>query len=434
MIIWVRDPRAYIASRRLSLGDTPYTEEDMAKDCQVMEKFARDLFYYQDEWKMRFRLLRYEDFVNDPDYQVKELFKFLYLDHHENITEFLYQETHLGFGNSIDADYINLSRGKNFDESTLRDASRSPYKYLETSTYEDICKIQSQLSCKKVIDYFSYELLNEESYYKHRNIYVNQPEEFHWDVKWDNVPVKMMYGKTQREIMNPQFLENPGTDGASETRDFLQAFSLKIWGWETYKYRIDQILPNLYLSGVFPLTDKSKMDARNITHVLSLINVGAVPKGSTSIEHETKIGNLVPGHFYQIDETQTKPSQNPITFRVYKKLTDGPSMLDLMRQAIPECIEFIHNGRKTGGSVSVHCIAGRSRSASVTMAYMMVVTNTTFDQVYATMTDKREINPNKGFLELMRSPSFGEEMAGIRTKLQLTAEEINRDYEAFYNS
>lgn len=66
-----------------------------------------------------------------------------------------------------------------------------------------------------------------------------------------------------------------------------------------------------------------------------------------------------------------------------------------------ECFDFIDEGRQDGGACLVHCFAGVSRSATITIAYLMhkgvaADLETALDIV----KDERPfVNPNPGFMK-----------------------------------
>ncbi|XP_053401567.1 dual specificity protein phosphatase 22-like [Mercenaria mercenaria] len=64
----------------------------------------------------------------------------------------------------------------------------------------------------------------------------------------------------------------------------------------------------------------------------------------------------------------------------------------------PQCIDFIHKARLEGGRVLIHCLAGVSRSVTVTAAYIMTVTGLGWrDTVNAIRGARSCANPNFGF-------------------------------------
>ncbi|NXY51913.1 DUS15 phosphatase, partial [Ceuthmochares aereus] len=63
-----------------------------------------------------------------------------------------------------------------------------------------------------------------------------------------------------------------------------------------------------------------------------------------------------------------------------------------------ECISFIHQCRLHGGNCLVHCLAGISRSTTVVVAYIMAVTELSFQEVLEAVRTIRPVaNPNPGF-------------------------------------
>jgi hypothetical protein len=63
-----------------------------------------------------------------------------------------------------------------------------------------------------------------------------------------------------------------------------------------------------------------------------------------------------------------------------------------------ECIEFIHKARLNSQNVLVHCFSGKSRSATICIAYIMFVTKLSFIDALNCVRARRPIVfPNFGF-------------------------------------
>ncbi|KYQ96800.1 leucine-rich repeat-containing protein (LRR) [Tieghemostelium lacteum] len=63
-----------------------------------------------------------------------------------------------------------------------------------------------------------------------------------------------------------------------------------------------------------------------------------------------------------------------------------------------EIVEFIEEGRTSGGGVLVHCRAGVSRSATSIIAYLMTKNNITYQEAFnLTVSKRNRICPNLGF-------------------------------------
>jgi dual specificity phosphatase 12 len=72
-------------------------------------------------------------------------------------------------------------------------------------------------------------------------------------------------------------------------------------------------------------------------------------------------------------------------------------------QQLPTCIEFIATALEQGGNVLVHCNAGASRSAAVTIAYIMSSRKLGTEQVLEVIQKKNpRAKPNDGFVDQLR--------------------------------
>ncbi|KAI5065217.1 hypothetical protein GOP47_0019912 [Adiantum capillus-veneris] len=64
-----------------------------------------------------------------------------------------------------------------------------------------------------------------------------------------------------------------------------------------------------------------------------------------------------------------------------------------------ECFAFIDEARQSGGSVLVHCFAGKSRSVTVVVAYLMKTYGMNFTEALDLVRSKRpQAAPNPGFI------------------------------------
>lgn len=86
-------------------------------------------------------------------------------------------------------------------------------------------------------------------------------------------------------------------------------------------------------------------------------------------------------------------------------LDDDPSA-DLLG-ALPECLDFLARARGAGGRVLVHCNLGQSRSASVTIAYIMQ------DLSPGLPSGLWIVHTCKGETEEPAQPSFGKRGGGL---------------------
>uniref|UniRef100_UPI00358FD02D dual specificity protein phosphatase 22-like n=1 Tax=Myxine glutinosa TaxID=7769 RepID=UPI00358FD02D len=125
-----------------------------------------------------------------------------------------------------------------------------------------------------------------------------------------------------------------------------------------------QVLDGLYVGNIRDSTDKEALQANNITHVLSI--------------HDTA-REALEGITYLCIQAVDTPYQN-------------------ITQHFKECIHFIHSCRLDGKCCLVHCLAGVSRSVTVVVAYMMTVTELTWEEaMFAVKAVRSCANPNLGF-------------------------------------
>lgn len=85
-----------------------------------------------------------------------------------------------------------------------------------------------------------------------------------------------------------------------------------------------------------------------------------------------------------------------------------------LKQHFNSAIKFIHNARSNGESILVHCRKGRSRSATIILAYMLWLNNNTYSKdcdheailkhnLFYLQSKRPIVEPNEGFMKQLRS-------------------------------
>ena len=91
------------------------------------------------------------------------------------------------------------------------------------------------------------------------------------------------------------------------------------------------------------------------------------------------------------------------------KILDIDSAADKLKKDLNNCINFIdnaindnYNKNNINNRILIHCMAGVSRSSTVTIAYLMKTKNIKFNQAFEFVKEKRnKINPNNGFKKML---------------------------------
>ncbi|KZV30968.1 Dual specificity protein phosphatase 1 isoform 1 [Dorcoceras hygrometricum] len=144
-----------------------------------------------------------------------------------------------------------------------------------------------------------------------------------------------------------------------------------------------EVEEGLYLGSLGAANNKIALKSLNITHVLTVAS------------------SLSPAH--------------PNDF-VYKTI---PAVLDkadvLISQYFDECFAFIEEARTTGGGVLVHCFAGRSRSVTVVVAYLMFKNGMPLSEALEHVKIVRQVaSPNLGFMSQLHM--FERSLQGVNTE------------------
>ncbi|XP_074654270.1 dual specificity protein phosphatase 10-like isoform X2 [Tubulanus polymorphus] len=127
------------------------------------------------------------------------------------------------------------------------------------------------------------------------------------------------------------------------------------------------VLPFLYLGNERDAANKNLLDDLKITYVLN-------------------VTSHIPGHF----------ENQGIT---YKRLPATDSGQQNLKQYFEEAFSFIDEARDNGVNILIHCHAGVSRSATITIAYIMKHTLMSMIDTYRYVKNKRAIiSPNFNFM------------------------------------
>ncbi|EOQ97560.1 nucleoside 2-deoxyribosyltransferase [Leptospira wolbachii serovar Codice str. CDC] len=132
----------------------------------------------------------------------------------------------------------------------------------------------------------------------------------------------------------------------------------------------NEVIEGLYISGLQASLNKNELRRTGITHILSL------------------------GSF--LDDPH-KGEFNHKSFRILDNKSESLSSI------LPECLEFIQEGRNNG-KVLVHCLSGVSRSAAIVTAYLTKSNGMSVDESMQFLKTKRNVvNINEGFQEQLRA-------------------------------
>ncbi|KAH9610244.1 hypothetical protein KSS87_012872 [Heliosperma pusillum] len=150
-----------------------------------------------------------------------------------------------------------------------------------------------------------------------------------------------------------------------------------------------QIEEGLFLGSLGAANNKPGLKGLNISHVL------------------TVAGSLPPPH------------PHDFTYKVIE-VTDREDT-DLAHY-FDECIDFIDEGKRSGGGVLVHCFVGRSRSVTVVLAYLLKKRGMMLSEALEYVRSKRpQASPNAGFIKQLQNyeQSLREIYAEIKLSIPL---------------
>ncbi|CAO2838427.1 unnamed protein product [Amaranthus hypochondriacus] len=132
-----------------------------------------------------------------------------------------------------------------------------------------------------------------------------------------------------------------------------------------------EIEEGLFLGSLGAANNKDALKRQNVTHIL--IVAGSIPP------------------FHPRDFT-------------YKVIEVADSEDIDLAQYFDECIDFIDEAKNSGDGVLVHCFAGRSRSVTIVLAYLIKKRGMTLSQALEYVRSKRpQASPNGGFIRQLEN-------------------------------
>ncbi|NXS53536.1 DS13B phosphatase, partial [Brachypteracias leptosomus] len=154
---------------------------------------------------------------------------------------------------------------------------------------------------------------------------------------------------------------------------------------------VDEVCPNIYLGDAWAARSKTTLQSLNITHILNAAD------GPYSINTGAKYYEDLQIEYYGVEAFDDPSFDLSIFFY--------------------DAANFISKALNTsGGKVFVHCAMGVSRSASLVLAFLMIHENMTLVDALKTVSARRDICPNSGFLSQLRDLDIklNEERKGTR--------------------
>ncbi|XP_042314987.1 dual specificity protein phosphatase 13-like isoform X2 [Sceloporus undulatus] len=139
---------------------------------------------------------------------------------------------------------------------------------------------------------------------------------------------------------------------------------------------VDEVWPNLYIGGIAVAHNKEELRKHGITHILNAAHNACGSKGNQAFYgKEFCYHGIAADDFPDFDLS--------IYFR--------------------SASEYIHKALSVpNGKILVHCILGKSRSATLVLAYLMMHHNLSLAAAVERVLQSRAIFPNRGFLKQLQ--------------------------------
>ncbi|KAH1200714.1 Dual specificity protein phosphatase 1 [Glycine max] len=133
----------------------------------------------------------------------------------------------------------------------------------------------------------------------------------------------------------------------------------------------------LYLGSIATAANKPALKDCNITHILTV--AGRIPPAHPN-DFVYKIIDGMIRFCWKIEAVVDRDDED-------------------LKQYFNECFDFIDEAKRLGGGVLVHCFAGRSRSVTIVVAYLMKTRGMSFFEALKHVKSIRPAaGPNQGFI------------------------------------
>tara|TARA_B110000305_G_C19357388_1_gene597607 strand:- start:312 stop:1007 length:696 start_codon:yes stop_codon:yes gene_type:complete len=167
-------------------------------------------------------------------------------------------------------------------------------------------------------------------------------------------------------------------------------------------------------------TTDSKGETKSITTVvknekyMGAVFIGALWSVTNQVElHKANVKSIVTvvedlGPFADTYIAATSRLKSSLGIEVSRLGWKDTSEQEVAEGDLEAVVKYIHEARKCG-AVLVHCVAGKSRSATIMLAYLMSFTGKGLDECYRELkTAREEVEVNEHFMtELERLESEG---------------------------
>ncbi|KAF7246034.1 hypothetical protein EG68_10161 [Paragonimus skrjabini miyazakii] len=146
---------------------------------------------------------------------------------------------------------------------------------------------------------------------------------------------------------------------------------------------MSKIVPGIYVGGLSAAKSEMQLTKYGITHLCTVV--------------------------LQYIEVKNRKQ---IVFRA----DDSPN--ERLSRFFEDACFFIHEARVSGGSVLIHCACGVSRSVTITLAYLLVLTDLCLADLFKAVQGARHCAcPNSGFMQQLLDFEKSSELTVLREKL-----------------